>query len=327
MFFIVGLPRSGTTLLSSLLSSSEDVKVTPELWFFNYWVKQYSFLNFEVEEEFGYFLTKFFQSKRFKYLGLDANAVRGRIDENPTDRSFRAVFKACLDEFRETTGAKHVGEKTPGQYRNIGELLKAFPDSRIICMMRDPRAVACSLINVPFGSNYVSITARRWRNYARTLLTAQHDERIMVVKYEDLVHDPRKSLEAICEFMGWTDVHFKIDEDRKGHFTGARRDDWSAEHFDKANAPVDKGSMEKWKTDLSKVQIATIDDIAGNIAEKFGYSRHTDSVGRSARSLHVLTEKISSKVEYFIRNPNKLRNKNWYRRLEYSIMGDNKEKN
>ena len=327
MFFIVGLPRSGTTLLSSILSSSEMIQVTSEIWFFNYWKDKYDFLDLANQKDLLFFLEKFLGSKRFTDLGVSETELREIILSDDKKWNFKDIFSTCMELFRIKEGVEVVGEKTPGQYKKIGELLETYPEARIICMMRDPRAVASSLVDAPFGSNFVSVTARRWEKYTRliTRLTRDHD-RLLIVRYEDLVVDVHQELERIRSFMKWPDWEFKVDADRAAHFKVERKDEWSQEHFKRANSPISTDNVNKWQKKLGQEQIAIVEAIALDQMTEHGYTTSGIAISRAKKQMIVRSDRIASRVAFAIKQPNKLRRFDWFKKMTYRLTGDIHEK-
>ncbi|NEQ53441.1 MAG: sulfotransferase, partial [Leptolyngbya sp. SIO3F4] len=71
--FIVGMPRSGTTLLTTILSAHPRIAISPESHFLAYWVPKYQHLKLENPNEFQQFWQVLSQSKRFSYFDIDAD--------------------------------------------------------------------------------------------------------------------------------------------------------------------------------------------------------------------------------------------------------------
>ena len=272
--FIVGVPRSGTTLLSSLLSASPEVVIAPEMHLLTTWRADYGFLDLTQRDDFVFFVDKFLASERFALLELDAEPVRSRLI-SLQHRSYTSVLAVLLDAYRSSKASPRVGEKTPGQFACVPELLRAFPDARIIWMVRDPRAVISSLLTVPFASPFLGHKATRW-NHAQRLLSAINDERVLQLRYEDLVLDLGAAVTKLAAFANVTlpvDVGTTSRPDSVG---GTTYDHvaWGTEHRDKAMQPVSPASLTKWQTALTPLQIAMIDARTGSVARQYGYEPH-----------------------------------------------------
>jgi hypothetical protein len=115
------------------------------------------------------------------------------------DASERPEFIARFEsELRDSGKARWV-EKTPRHVLHLGEILAAFPNARIILMMRDGRDVACS-IRDRVGDFETGIN--RWLDHNAAADPYRDRPEVRVLKYEDLVADPERELREICAFLG-----------------------------------------------------------------------------------------------------------------------------
>ncbi len=325
--FIVGLPRSGTTLLSNILSTSSDLCVTPELWFFNYWVPKYKFLNLKNEAHLDFFLNKFLNSQRFFLLSISKEKVKEKIIREKESISFNRIFEIVMTVYREKQGKPKIGEKTPGQYKIIPYLLKNFPTSKVVCVVRDPRAIAASLINVPFGSNYVSLTAKRWKRYMQRLETIADNKNVHIVKYEKLITNFEEELLRIGAFL---EIELNTEKARKNDgssFTVVEREGWSKNHFKKAASPISTQSLHKWKDQLSDLQVAVIEKITQPLAERFGYTSQKKEVNGILLKQFMLKELLTFKLQNLLKNPNPFNRLPAWNKYIFELTRDIREKN
>jgi hypothetical protein len=185
-------------------------------------------------------------------------------------------------------GKRVWGEKTPRHLFQIEEILSAFPTSRIIIMMRDPRAVIASHRDWRQGwlnahaevtgldaevareaqrmqrSYNLTIVALIWRAAAATALRLTEgatDPRVRLVRFEELVTRPGKTLQSVLD---WLELPFEpallhtivskssyaADENRKGFNADA---------------------IERWKARLSEPEAAYVDAICGTVVARLGY--------------------------------------------------------
>ncbi|KUJ76225.1 hypothetical protein AVO45_13000 [Ruegeria marisrubri] len=174
--FVVGQPRSGTTLLEMMLTRPQGVAPMGEL---TAGLRLYG-----------------------KYFA-DAEAVSADMVRN-----FAADFRAELPPVPEGTIA--FVDKNPFNYRHIGLLLAAFPNAAIINLARDPRDVALSMWKQNFSSDTMNFARRMkgiaehanlYREYIRHWESVCAD-RFITVNYADLVSDPQDQTRRISEFVG-----------------------------------------------------------------------------------------------------------------------------
>jgi len=190
--FVVGGPRSGTTLLSAMLAAHSAFDCGPETHFLSRWSKM-------------------------------ARSERARILD-PADWPERATAyvtslqlgKKPIYPVFQRNGAPRWVEKTP-RHLEVPELItESWPEARIVRIVRDPRDAAVSLTKVPFGTpsllTNLSVLARMNEAAADFY---RESSAAMTVRYEDLVATPERELRRICAFVG-VEYEPGMVEDRRG---------------------------------------------------------------------------------------------------------------
>jgi len=197
-FFIVGCPRSGTTLLSVLLDRHSRLCVPPETAFFD-----------EVAPRLGRgdherLLKVLGHWPRLPELALRAESVVQRLAGRPAAPA--AVLAAMLDLYAEARGKARCGEKTPQHLKHVPAILRGFPRARIVCLLRDGRDTALSLRSMPWWSGSLAAAAGLWKQYVRLAedFAGRHPARFTIVRYEDLVSRPEGVLSAVMAYIGET---------------------------------------------------------------------------------------------------------------------------
>jgi Sulfotransferase family len=284
--FVVGIMRSGTTLMSMMLSSHPAIAIAPDIHYIAGWVQRHRQLRLSQPADFERFWKAFSGNKRFGYLGLDAGAVRRYIEANQR-YSFRGVYLSTLETFAASLQKRRWGEKAPFTADHLDTLFSWFPDARVIYMLRDPRAVVGSLRKLPWLAKVgVKAHALLWANGVGRALANEGDARIMRVRYESLVHDPTGILEDVCRFLGEAYSPAML-EGRHTLRTSTLRDreGWETAHLSAALGPVHEMSVAKWKHELTPAEVDWIEHYCGSVMQQAGYSRVGDSLsaGRQAR--------------------------------------------
>src|SRR5436309_1210092 len=162
------------------------------------------------------------------------------------------------------------GDKTPLYLRYVEEIDEIWPDARFAVVVRDGRDVALSVMRVPFGANNVWAAARAWAQGIRLGLEAErrYPERVVTVRYEDLVAQPAKEAARVCGFLGLefraemleierTDPD-KILKEQAGWFTNV----W---------AGINTSAVGKWKRKMTPAQQQLFARVAGPELEAMGY--------------------------------------------------------
>ncbi len=132
----------------------------------------------------------------------------------------QVIFLAFLDRYARMVGALYACDQTPRNALYIGEILKAYPEARIISMVRDPRSVLLSQKNKWkrkfLGASQIPLfeSIRSYFNYHPYTITQlwnaslgvveknKDDPRVMVVRYEEIVTKPEETIRKICLFLG-----------------------------------------------------------------------------------------------------------------------------
>lgn len=300
--FIVGMPRSGTTLLTSMLSAHPRITIAPETHYFSYWTRQYKSLNLVSPKDFELFWQSLSSSQRFSYFGIDANKTRERIlAKGPP--SHQHILSGWLEEYANNVNKPRWGEKTPLHYQSLDHILTWFPNARIIWMLRDPRAVAASLQKVPWASNYIHIHAQQWQTSLTSFeQTWQKDSRVQLLRYEDLVQQSEKSLTALCQFLSEAYTPDMLTARSETHTPLINRQGWAVQHLQSALQPISTNAINKWHHDLASYQIEIIESLTFPAAANYDYTAHTSTLGPYARftfNLEKLRVKLDRKFSYW----------------------------
>lgn len=276
--FVVGMPRSGTTLVSSKLSAHPEISIAPESHFLNYWMQRFDPESLNTACGFSSFWDEFIQSERFQYFEIEPIQLLESISQVSQFKA-KQLFSNLLKEYAQKSKKPRWGEKTPAHYAHIDELLSWYPNARIIYMVRDPRAVAASMKQVPWGGERVIAYALRW-NDSIEKLKKWNDSRILMVQYEHFVESPESSLRLICSF---------VDESFQDQMLGKQSSpvsssrlyssDWANAHLSSASKPVNTDSLLRWKTSLSTKEIALIEHLCSDKMEEFSYKTSSIKLG------------------------------------------------
>jgi hypothetical protein len=196
-FFIVGCPRSGTTLLSVLLDRHPQLCVTPETSFYDEVAPR---LRWPGRRRVRKVLSGW---RRLPELGLDAERVASALPRWPWRQG--EVLAALLWLYAQERRKARAGEKTPQHLLHVPRLLHDFPGARVLCMLRDGRDAALSLNAMPW-MQAVSLrdAAHQWSFYARRTeqLSRRYPDQFHVVRYEELVREPAAALRTIMPLLG-----------------------------------------------------------------------------------------------------------------------------
>jgi hypothetical protein len=116
-------------------------------------------------------------------------------------QSINELLEYLYESIFNITGKAVWAEKTPENAYYIAEFTKKFPDSKIIHIVRDPRDVIMSLMNRGLSINHA---AMNWLTAVSSVKRIEHNNKLIEIKYEDLVNNPKNELKKICD-------HLKVD--------------------------------------------------------------------------------------------------------------------
>jgi hypothetical protein len=258
--FVVGMQRSGTTLMRSLLCSHSNIAIVPGES--QYLVREGREPESRLRDDFDAFFDQYAGSAFFQRLGIDADETRALI-KTVDPITHAVVFGTVIEQYARHVGKARAGDKSPMHEAYVDTLLSWFPDARIVYMIRDPRSVIASLRNVRWQKRLRSNVdgfAERWRLSATRAMKAASDDRRCVVRYESLVATPKPEVRRICKFL---------DEPYEPEIIRARGASKGGERR------VTAKSLDKWRDALSRGQIATIEHMTRREMVHFGYEPDT----------------------------------------------------
>jgi len=255
--FLVGCPRSGTTLLASHLGRHPDLHALPETQFFAgsyagaFWQRWWAARS---PERFFDFIWP--RNVRLADTGLDANLLRSDfVEQRVTNaqHAMKLLFERCL----QGTGKTRIVEKSPRHIEYIEHIVRWFPDARIICIVRDGRDNVMSLANAHWTHNNTTIHASYWKFCAQIAQTKQkrHPNSVKLVKFEDFVSNTEQVLQEICLFADCTFSSAMLDT----NIAVDTAPNWEADWKTRSTKPADSSLLDKWRTDLDQDKILALE--------------------------------------------------------------------
>lgn len=202
--FIAGLDRSGKTTLAGFLASHSHIaipSVGSNMW--TYFYGQYGDLSHP--DNFERCLDAMLHYKHVVFVKPDPDHIRSEFWQG--EPSYARLFALFLESFCERQGKIRWGDQTTLNERYAEQILTAYPGSKMIQMVRDPRdRYEASLAMWPNGKGKVGGATARWR-YSIDLAHRNLDkfpDRYMLVRFETLIQEPESTLKKVCEFLDET---------------------------------------------------------------------------------------------------------------------------
>lgn len=284
-FFIVGSPRSGTTLLVRMLNGHSQIAVTPETHFGALYSKWRARLEVDSDLRSGprgreAFLDTFCASKQFAALRIDESAFRDAASARPEDPWW--PLRVGMEAFGRLNGKGCIGEKTPSHALHVDSLASAFPTARFLMIWRDPRAVSASMAEVEQSNRNPTEAAAIWRRYSKAMRRsrAKLPGRCLEVRYEALVAEPEQELSRICSFLDLPYEAALLDYPERPYKKGG----WQT---DQTGLLPQVGRIEAWRTSLTSEQVSHVEMASGREMSRMGYVPEASALERVSAELRI----------------------------------------
>ena len=270
--FIVGAPRSGTTLVAVLLNRHSRIAIPPETQFFTEFSHEYQSLSNPAGEA-QKLVELALAHHRISDLNLEPKEVLAELsgEDRP---SLPHLFAAVLTAYAKKQNKPRPGEKSPKHLEHVSELQQNFPKGKILCVLRDGRDVVRSLLKTdwaePGNRRRFGLFCMEWSYLAKLIFSFEKnlpEESFMVVKYEDLLTEPEESLRKICSFL---------EEDFEKQMMQASGEsgvvpEWEGKWKQKAEKMLDPSRAYAWKKQADSRQIWKMNVMMGPELQMAGY--------------------------------------------------------
>ncbi|MEZ5084186.1 MAG: sulfotransferase [Bacteroidales bacterium] len=278
-FFIIGRPRSGTTLLQTLFDAHPHVQIPPESPVIKECFDRFRGVHDWNKQEIHQFADYLFRVIKFKEWNIDKNKLLHRLLNYEGKLTFNTVIHIVYLNYQSVYNKgeiKILGDKNPS-YSKFPEKMKAiFPDAKFIHIVRDYRDHILSMQRVNLLNSNLPLISYTWRkSQIKTFRFAQRfPDSIMAIRYEDFVKNPESNLKRMCEFL---DINYdqsvltyhEKEEAFKKEFKMKTSNLFHGNLF----KPINSDNVNKWKSEMSQKDILKADFYVGKFAELSGYER------------------------------------------------------
>jgi hypothetical protein len=273
---VLGVSRSGTTLLKAMLDAHSQLAIPSESYFLpQLWDRH------GERPDRDAFVEDLTRLERVREWGVDPEDVRARLTERPR---FAEAVQSIYQLYAESRRKPRFGDKTPLYMQHLDVLERAFPDARYVHIVRDGRDAALSMIAMTRKPRFnlsrprgLGDFACAWRREVRAAQRFGRTHPYLELRYEDLVAEPESRLREVCAFLGL--------EYEPGMLEYHRREDplLYADHPRLAEPPV--RDTRSWRQELRLSDAALFEAIAGDLLAELGYDRAHPRPGRRGRVL------------------------------------------
>jgi Sulfotransferase family len=281
--FIVGVGRSGTTMLRLMLDAHPDLAIPPETHFVPDLIDAIE--GGATPEQTVEVMTAVRQWGDLHTDPADVVARWRRLDSFEPGPALRAFYEM----YAERQGKPRYGEKTPAYVKNMLKIEGAMPEARFIHVIRDGRDVALSRWKRTLGGKDPAPAGQVAETWQRRIRRAQrHGHKLshyLELRYEDLVTDTEPNLRRISEFLDlpWDPRMLTYYENAAERMSEMARDlpatdgkpTRPGEERMQAHAmtqkPPDPAAMYRWKEKMAPADVAAFDAAAGDLLRDLGY--------------------------------------------------------
>ena len=268
--FVVGSPRSGTTLLYDMLMSAGGFAIyLGESSIFN--VVAPRFGNLGVRKNRDKMWNAWLGSRLFRASGIEPRSIESKMLENC--RNAGDFLRTIMEEIARNQNARRWAGNTPEETLYLPLIKKTIPDALFIHVIRDGRDVALSLSRrryikpFPWKERETAIGAaiywqwilKKGRRIGRTF-GSDYTE----IRFEQLVSDPRSALNNLSSFL---DHELDYDRIQRTALGSVSQPNTSF----KTQSPQEFNPVERWKKDLTADEVAKIEELIGETLIELGY--------------------------------------------------------
>ncbi len=284
---VLGVRRSGTTLLRVMLDRNAALAVPDE----SYFVPQLARRHRGTVDPVA-FVDDLRRLPTLVEWGLDPGAVAQRLRPGMTTG---AALAAIFETYAAERGKARWGDKTPLYMQFLPVLERLFPDALFVHLVRDGRDAALSFLAVPEGimtagwghPRGVAGFACQWATEvrdARALGRRVGHERYLELRYEDLVAQPGRELERVCTFAGLA------YDDGMLEYVGQTESAAKPHQQRLSQAPTP--GVRNWRTELAPDDRIAFEQVAGAVLAELGYE--TERTGSNRKRLAAYRAKTAA---------------------------------
>jgi len=263
---VLGVRRSGTTLLRVMLDRHSELAVPDESYFLPQIADRHRG-RIDVEA----FVDDLRRVETLREWDVPVEEVRARL--RPGTTAGEAVA-AVYETYAARQGKSRWGDKTPMYMEHLGMLAELFPDARYVHLVRDGRDAALSFLSMPEGivtktwahPRSVADFACQWRSEvvaARGSGARVGPARYLEARYEELVAAPEQELRRICDFAGLAYEPEMLDY--------AGRVDVSAKPHQQSLAKPPTPGLRDWRGQMAPEDVHSFEAVAGDVLRELGY--------------------------------------------------------
>lgn len=285
--FILGNPRSGTSLLRLILNCHGEISVPPECGFIQWWSQKYgkwSIENSYKSIDISNFVEDIKSSKKIETWGLDFHKLKVLIAQiKPKDYASLCNLVIYQYGLQINKEPRILGDKNNYYLDHLDLLDEMFPNAYYIAIIRDGRDVACSYLELnklsidspykPKLSNSIKDIAIEWDKNNKNLIdfcSNHRNDLRTIIRFEDLVKNMESTLRGLCKFLKVTYDPLMTEYHLQNNNNLVEPDATLGWKKKTREAP-DKSKVGRYQIELSIEEVQIFNDLAKDSLKKFNY--------------------------------------------------------
>lgn len=299
--FIIGVQRSGTTLLRLMLNAHSEIAIPEEARFLTPFLKPGVANKFYAGNELKNVIRYLNNNGQFALWNYDSSEFFNELDG--IDKiSVRNLIDLMYSSYSRKQG-KHIWGDKSLFFGSVSVLHELFPEARFIHIVRDGRDVFDSWRKMDKTKGNPAVIALDWvykeRAICNSFSTVPKNKQLSI-RYEDLLSQPENLVKSICMFL---DIPY---EAAMLEFYKSSPKYIGNHHSKLIFSKIDNQNTQKWKKNLSRQETAVFTCLSRSWLNKYGYQTNnialnlTDyasmllmlSVGIPYRAIQILSNKV-----------------------------------
>ncbi|HEY0605030.1 MAG TPA: sulfotransferase [Herpetosiphonaceae bacterium] len=264
--FVGGADRSGKTLMRLSLSAHPDIAMTRRTYMWTYFYGRYGDLS--QRENFNRCLAAMLQHAPMQVLQPHPERIRREFGQG--EPTYARLFALFHGHYAQRLGKRRWGEQVGAIEGYADQILAAYPNARLIHMIRDPRERFSKIrASARADKSPVGSAAARWRHSVRLARAnlRRYPDCYLVVRYESLIADREATLREVCDFLGEEFIPGMVTLENAMRFS----DDPRLDRVTDVPESIGAANVEP-SSAVSRRELAFMQSYAGQEMLAYGYS-------------------------------------------------------
>ena len=252
VIFVIGAPRSGTMLIKHIISAHSNIQS----------------VDYETLGVFGH--DNLFNINKYKHFLQKESLIQEtqRLLNNSSD--VIDFFDNFADIYLKAKGGNRFLDKSFITLNRLSFRQQYFLEAKFIHIFRDGRDCYCSARKHPhvYQGDELKLYAKHWRSCIRARLKHKSATNIFDIKYENLTANPELVVKEAMLFLGETYQDNQINPKFYSNKYLSK-----TTHHQNLDQPINTSSQNRWKKEMTKLELELFNKIAGQELQELGYER------------------------------------------------------